>query len=229
MFRRFIKKRRDIILGLRGYALFRNEGIKIYPNVDIASTEGIYVGRNVSIHSNVRFQQSKESPIILSDNVEIFDHSVIQSLGGGIVIGKNVIIGEYSTIQAQACVTIEDDVLMASKIQIITNAHVYEDINIPIKYQSNVSKPVTIKQGAWIGINATILSGVTIGRNSVVGAGAVVVNDVPDYTIVGGIPANVIKSYNMSTGEWDLDKNKNKKSQYERKSTQKNSSHTSKK
>ncbi len=195
------------MLSLRGYALFGKEAVLVHPNTNIIDSKGIRIGKNVVIHSNVRFQQSENSPIVLSNNVEIYDHSVLQSLGGGITIGRNVIIGEYSTFQAQASITIEDDVLLASKVQIITNSHIYDDIQTPIKYQSNISKPVLIKRGAWIGTNTTILSGVTIGRNSVVGAGAVVVKDVPDFTIVGGVPAQIIKTYNPNTNSWELQSN----------------------
>lgn len=192
------------LLSLRGYALFGKKSIIIYPNTIIHDTNGLFIGNNVIIHSFVRFQQSELSPINISDNVQIFDHSVIQSLGGGISIGRNVTLGEYSTIQAQSRVTIEDDVLLASKVQIISNSHVYDNINTPIKYQPNISKPVVIKKGAWVGINTTILSGVTIGKNAVVGAGSVVTKDVPDYSIVGGVPARIIKRYNSEMNYWEL-------------------------
>jgi len=188
---------------VRGYAIFGKKGVKVYSHVEIPNVSPLSVGENVTIFSNVRFQCSEESPIQISDNVQVYDHSVIQSLGGGISIGKNVIIGEYTTIQAQSNVTIEDDVLLASKIQIITNAHMYDDIDIPIKYQRNQSKPVLIKKGAWIGINCTILSGVTIGKNSVVGAGSIVNRDVPDYCVVAGIPARTIKKFNKRTNNWE--------------------------
>ena len=192
----------DSMLLLRGYILFGKTGVKAYPNINLKESTNITIGKNVTIHSNVRFQQYDNSPIIISNNVEIFDHSVIQSLGGGIIIGENVIIGEYTTIQAQANVTIEDDVLLASKIQFISNTHTYEDINIPIKYQPNISSPILVKRGAWIGINSTILAGVTIGINSIVGGGSLVTKDVPNYTVVGGIPAKPIKKYDTLSRSW---------------------------
>lgn len=203
--RQYESKARERCAEIRGYAMFGKKNVKVYPHVDILDVSFVKVGENVTIHSNVRFQAYLQSPIHISNNVQIYNHSVIQSLGGGIVIGKNVIIGEYTTIQAQSSVIIEDDVLLASKIQIITNTHTYEDISIPIKYQNNVANPVVIKKGAWIGINCTILTGVTIGVNSVVGAGSVVNRDVPDYCIVGGVPARIIKRYNSIKKEWELE------------------------
>lgn len=200
--RHFSFRFNDSVLSLRGYVLFGKTGIKAYPNINLKEATNFTIGKNVTIHSNVRFQQYDNSSLVISDNVEIFDHSVIQSLGGGITIGKNVIIGEYTTIQAQANVTIENDVLLASKIQFISNTHTYEDINTPVKYQPNISSPILVKSGAWIGINATILAGVTIGRNSVVGGGSLVTRDVPDYTVVGGIPAKPIKKYDTLSRSW---------------------------
>lgn len=87
-------------------------------------------------------------------------------------------------------ITIEDDVLIASSVSISTEAHPNE----PNQRLQLFTKPVHIKQGAWIGMGATILPGVSIGRNSIVAAGAVVVRDVPDDVIVAGVPAKVIKT-----------------------------------
>ena len=195
-----------MMIKVRGYVLFGKKNIYVYPHVEINNPEAVNVGDNITIHSNVRLQSLQKSPIHISNNVQIYDHSVIQSLGGEVVIGNNVIIGKYTTIQAQSSVTIEDDVLLASKIQFITNTHVYENPNTPIKYQNNISKPIVVKKGAWIGINCTILSGVTIGTNSVVGAGSVVNRDIPDYCIVAGAPARIIKRYNFITNKWELEK-----------------------
>ncbi len=86
-------------------------------------------------------------------------------------------------------ITIEDGVLIAPKVSLLTESHPIS----PENRQSPVPKPIHIKKNAWIGANATILQGVTIGENSVVAAGSVVSADVPDNVIVGGTPAKVIK------------------------------------
>lgn len=93
-----------------------------------------------------------------------------------------------------ATITIEDDVLIAPNVFITVNNHNFSDISIPISMQGGNEKSVHIKAGAWIGYGAIILQGVTIGRNSVVAAGAIVTKNVPDYTVVGGIPAKTIRS-----------------------------------
>lgn len=83
--------------------------------------------------------------------------------------------------------------IIAPNVFVTVNNHNFSDISIPVSMQGENEKSVHIKTGAWIGYGAIILRGVTIGRNSVVAAGAVITKDVPNYTVVGGIPAKVIK------------------------------------
>ena len=81
--------------------------------------------------------------------------------------------------------------------------HVYEDINVPIADQHVYTSLITIEDEVWIGANAVITAGVTIGKHSVVAAGSVVTKDVPPYSIVAGNPARLLKQYNKETGEWE--------------------------
>ncbi|MDY0780458.1 sugar O-acetyltransferase [Tenacibaculum sp. IB213877] len=105
-------------------------------------------------------------------------------------IGKNVFINFNCTFLDLGGITIEDDVLIAPNVSLLTEGH---PIN-PTERHALLSKPIHIKRNAWIGANATIMQGVTIGENSIVAAGAVVSKDVPDNAIVGGIPAKLIKN-----------------------------------
>jgi acetyltransferase-like isoleucine patch superfamily enzyme len=81
-------------------------------------------------------------------------------------------------------------VLIGPKVNLITTNHPID----PAQRRATISNRIVIKKNAWIGANATILAGVTVGENSVVAAGAVVSKNVPDNTIVGGIPARIIRS-----------------------------------
>ena len=87
-------------------------------------------------------------------------------------------------------ITIEDDVLIGPKVNLITENHPLG----PVNRRALIAKPIVIKRNAWIGAAATILSGVNVGENSVLAAGAVVTTDVPANTIVGGVPAKFIKN-----------------------------------
>lgn len=126
---------------------------------------------------------------------------------GKIEIGANVYIGEDTRICSMESVKIEDDVLIAHCINIYDNNNHSLDYNIrkhelshilekghPSENIFNVQiKPITIKKGAWICMNSTILKGVTIGEGAIVGANSLVTKDVEPYTMVAGNPAKFIK------------------------------------
>ena len=105
-----------------------------------------------------------------------------------IKIGRNVFINSNLLAMARGGITIEDDVMIAANVSLISNNH------DPYERQVLLCKPVTIKQGMWIGAGATILPGVTVGKYAIVGAASVVTHDVPDYVVVVGNPAKVIKT-----------------------------------
>jgi acetyltransferase-like isoleucine patch superfamily enzyme len=114
------------------------------------------------------------------------------NFGRFIRIGKNVFINHACSFLDMGGITIEDEVLIGPKANLITENHPLD----PADRKTLLVKPIVIKRNAWIGAAATILPGVTIGENAIVAAGAVVSKDVPANTIVGGIPAKIIKSIN---------------------------------
>lgn len=102
-------------------------------------------------------------------------------------IGNNVFINSNLLAMARGGITIEDDVQIAGNVSLLTNNHdPYDRMILPCK-------PILIKKGAWIGANVVILRGITIGKHAIVGAGSVVTKDVPDYAVVVGNPAKVVK------------------------------------
>lgn len=105
-------------------------------------------------------------------------------------IGKNVFINFDCVFLDLGGITIEDNVLIAPKVSLLTEGHPIE----PENRHSLTVGHIHIKKNAWIGANATILQGVTIGANAVVASGSIVTKDVPDNTIVGGIPAKILKT-----------------------------------
>ena len=112
------------------------------------------------------------------------------NFGKHIKLGKGVFINHACTFLDLGGITIEDDVQIGPKVNLITENHPVD----PSKRKYLDLKPILIKRNAWIGAGATILPGVTIGENAIVAAGAVVNKDVPDNCIVGGIPAKFIKA-----------------------------------
>jgi len=111
------------------------------------------------------------------------------NFGKHIKLGKNIFINHACSFLDLGGITIEDDVLIGPRVNLTTENHPVD----PTKRKHLDVKSIRIKRNAWIGAGATILPGVTIGENSIVAAGAVVNKDVADNTIVGGIPAKLIK------------------------------------
>jgi acetyltransferase-like isoleucine patch superfamily enzyme len=107
---------------------------------------------------------------------------------GTMKIGEDVYINSNLLAMARGGVTIEDHAQIAANVQLITNNH------DPYDLQVLTCRTILIKAYAWIGAGATVLPGVSIGRHAVVGAGAVVTKDVPDYGVAVGNPAKVIKT-----------------------------------
>ena len=108
--------------------------------------------------------------------------------GNRVTFGKGVFINHSAILSASGGIEFEDGVMAAPGLKIATINHDMYDRHVTYTYGK-----VTVKKNAWLGLGCTICPGVTIGKYAVVAAGAVVTKDVPDYAVVGGVPAKVIK------------------------------------
>lgn len=108
--------------------------------------------------------------------------------GNRVTFGENVFINHSAILSSSGGIEFGDNVMVAPGLKIATINHDMYDRHVTYTYGK-----VTVKENAWIGMGVTICPGVTIGKYAVVAAGAVVTKDVPDYAVVGGVPAKVIK------------------------------------
>ncbi|MGZ3938336.1 MAG: DapH/DapD/GlmU-related protein [Flavisolibacter sp.] len=162
-----------------------------YPRVQEVVNRTINLSAQLNASNDVDQVRSKLSEIIGSD----IDRSTIifapfyTNFGRFITIGKNVFINHACSFLDMGGITIENNVLIGPKANLITENHPLD----PTERKSLIAKAIVVKRNAWIGAAATILPGVTIGENAVVAAGAVVGKDVPANTVVAGVPAKIVK------------------------------------
>lgn len=145
--------------------------------INALSKGGITIGNNFSLGRNSIIECT----------------GVIRELGEELIIGENVGIAANAFIAMRGTITIGDNTIFGPGVSIHAENHNFSDLNKPIRKQGATRKEVTIGKDCWIGSKAVILDGVNIGNHVIVAAGAVVTKDVPDYAIVGGVPAKIIK------------------------------------
>lgn len=148
--------------------------------INALSVEGIHFGNNVSIHRNT-----------IIDCI-----GGIRHIGVGLTIGNNVGFSPNCYIQVRGRVIIGNNVIFGPNVSIFSESHIFSDPGKFINEQGESRKGVVIEDGVWVGADVTILDGVTIGSNSVIAAKSLVNKSVPAYSIVGGIPAKILKYRN---------------------------------
>lgn len=187
------QKNRDIFDRLKAAESIRLDDPE-YPRIQEIVNRTIELSAQLNTSISVDQIRERLSEIIgssINDSTTVFA-PFYTNFGQFIQIGKNVFINHACSFLDMGGITIEDDVLIGPKVNLITENHPLD----PVNRRALVAKPIVVKRNAWIGAAATILPGVTIGENAVVAAGAVVSKDVPANTVVGGIPAKFIKQIN---------------------------------
>jgi acetyltransferase-like isoleucine patch superfamily enzyme len=173
-----------IIFKSRFFTFGYNSSI-IFP-LNISGMKNIKIGNNVYVSYKTWLAAV---PIKKSDDCEL-------------IIGNGSCIGNFNHIYATKSIIIGNNVLTADKVYISDNLHSYEDISIPIIFQSiKQVSTVYIGDGSWLGENVCVI-GATIGKNCVIGANSVVLNDIPDFSVAVGSPAKVVKKYCFDSKEW---------------------------
>lgn len=158
--------------------------------VSILNPDAVYFGSNVGVGAGTRFLPIKSSV------GKVYQPKIV--IGDGCQIGKN---NSFASIHS---ITVGKNVLFAGNVHMTDHSHGYEDISLPMFKQPLISKGgISIGDECWLGFGCEILSGVHVGKHCVVAAHAVVTKDVPDYCIVAGNPAKVIKKYDFEKRIWE--------------------------
>ena len=159
----------------------------------IRLAHGVYLDEGVYLHATPRGIEIGPRTIVMHGAV-LHVYNFRDMPQSGIKIGSDSLIGEYSVIRGQGGVQIGDRVYTSPFTQIIAVNHVFDDPNRPFIDQGITAEGIVIEDDVWLGAGAIITDGVRVGKGAVVAAGAVVTKDVAPHTVVGGIPAKLIKT-----------------------------------
>jgi acetyltransferase-like isoleucine patch superfamily enzyme len=156
-------------------------------------TKNIFIKEKVNIYTGASIEADSNGKIIIGPNCTICQNSILKSQGGSIIINGNSTIQPFCYLGGAGGIFIGNGVRIAPGAKIFSYEHNYKEKNVPIYKQGITLKKIIIEDNVWIGSNAIITGGVIIGRDSIIGAGSVVTKSVESGSIVGGVPAKLIK------------------------------------
>jgi acetyltransferase-like isoleucine patch superfamily enzyme len=172
---------------------FIEPGVELFYMGSICFGKGVYVDRHCRIHAS-------KAAIELGNNNRVMKGAYLCTyvsnarIGEGIVTGSECWIGVNAVLSSgQGRLFMGNNVLIGPNAVIVTGNHDYEKVDLTALEQEYYGKPIHIGDNVWIGANAVVLGGVTIGEHAVIAAGAVVADDVEPYTVVGGVPTKKIR------------------------------------
>ena len=180
-----------VILNMDGWAAIENKVRLLFAN-NIRLGHGVYLDQNVYLHACPQGIEIGDNTIIMYGAI-LHVYNFRDLPNSRIIIGRDSLVGENSVIRGQGGVEIGDRVYTSPFTQIIAVNHVYDDPELPFIDQGITAEGIVIEDDVWLGSGAIITDGVRIGKGAVVAAGAVVTEDVPAHTVVGGIPARPIR------------------------------------
>lgn len=155
----------------------------------------IYNRKHIFIGKNVRFREGLRIEPITQHDAQHFNPNII--------IKDNVHAEQYCQIICTNSVHIEKNVVLSSFVFISDTEHTFDNINQTVLRQTLKSSKVLIGEGAFLGIGVKIIHGAKIGKHAVIGAHSLVLHDIPDYCMAAGVPAKIIKKYNLDTEKWE--------------------------
>ncbi len=180
-----------LILHTDGLVAIEN-GVRLRFASHIRLGHGVYLDQGVYLHATPDGIEIGPGTFVMHGavlhvyNFRNLPHAFIR-------IGRDSLISEFNVLRGQGGITIGDRVYTGPLVQMLAVNHVYADPTRPMIEQGITAEGIVVEDDVWIGAGAIVTDGVTVGQGAVVAAGAVVTQDVPPHTVVGGVPARVLK------------------------------------
>jgi acetyltransferase-like isoleucine patch superfamily enzyme len=186
------------ILRMKGLAAIE-KGVRIRFAGNVTLESGAYLDQGVYLHACPNGIHIGRQTLVMHGSV-LHVYNFRSMPHSGIWIGENSLIGEYNVIRGQGGVRIGDRVYTSPMVQMLAVNHVFDDASRPFTEQGITAHGIVVEDDVWIGSGAVVTDGVRIGKGSVVAAGAVVTRDVAPHTLVGGVPAKLIREIDAPSG-----------------------------
>jgi acetyltransferase-like isoleucine patch superfamily enzyme len=191
----------SLFRGFKVFFLFRNpKGMLLGTGVSFFNISKIKWGKFLRLGSHVYLSALSKNGIRFGNSVSIgaFSRVIVSTslhdIGDTIIIGNNVGIGEFAYLGGAGGLEIGDECIVGQYWSCHPENHNYSDLNVSIRHQGVTRKGIKIGKNCWIGSKVTVLDGVHLGDGSIVAAGSVVTKSFPENSIIGGVPAKLLKN-----------------------------------
>ena len=169
-------------------------GARLRFGAEVFGPGAIHVGDRVLLSARCRLHAwTPTDEIVIGDACEVSPYAQLLSYGGWIRLGRNCTVHEFSVLYGQGGLEIGDNVRIAAHVVMIPENHAFDDVSRPIYEQGLTRRGIVIEDDVWVGAGVRILDGVRVGKGSVLAAGAVVTRDVAPLSVMGGVPARLIR------------------------------------
>ncbi|TVT78563.1 MAG: acyltransferase [Denitromonas halophila] len=168
--------------------------------VKLVNCGSISFGRGVTLGDGVVVDGLSRKGVVFGDGVNIGPYTIIEAtgvvsnIGEGFSIGNRSGMGAFSFVGAAGGVWIGDDVIMGQRVSFHSENHIFESIDVPIRLQGVFRQGIRVEDDCWVGANVVFLDGAHLGRGCVVAAGSVVRGVIAPFSVIGGVPAKLIRS-----------------------------------
>ncbi len=182
----FLKKSKGLIFASKGSKIQFGHKIKVgsgfnlmeHATLNALSYDGVEIGNNFTLGKHAVIECT----------------GVLRNVGNSLKIGNNVGINHYCFIGVRGNITIGDNVIFGPRVNIFSENHNFDRLDISIKNQGVTKEDTIIGNDVWIGASVSIMPGVKVGNGCVIAAGSVVTKDIADFSVVAGVPAKIIKN-----------------------------------